>query len=1247
MIKILFLYMGDNSFWHAKKAHEILDEQYSNEIELVLYDVDKMNENKEIYDKCCEDALSCDFTIISLHGGNTYFYGFKDIIYGLSSIRKKMFYTSGIEDEINEVMQDLGITIEEYATINQYKKVGGIDNWKNMILYICAEILHLDYDYEEVVKLKQEGIYDIDKEIDESRYKEDVLNSDKIKIGVLVHYHNILNKNTKHIDAIVEEIRSIGAIPYCIYSNILPDVENSGLVNAMNSYWFEGDLCIPDVIINTTGFSMSLLAKPGDGTLIEQESIFEKLKVPIIQAMTTYYNYEQWEKAMAGLDSMMLSVCVYQPEYDGQIIAVPICTTEIEKVDGVEKNVAIPIMDRVKKVSKLAYKWGSLKYKNNKDKKVAVIFHNMPPRNDMIGCAHGLDSPKSVYNLLLAMKELGIYLDYDYKDGQEIINKIIESVTNDSKWLSFKEMKKRIVATVDSQTYNKWFNNLSAQVKEKMEYDWGKAPGEFMTFENDILIPGIINGNVFIGLQPPRALDEKADEIYHSTDIVPPHQYVGFYRWIEEEFGADMIYHVGTHGTLEWLPGKEIGLSSSCYSDICIGTLPHMYIYNIGVLGEGIQAKRRSHAVILEHLIPSMEESDTYDDITAIDEAVGEYYHCKQARPEQLVSIAKRIFEMAAQCEMTNDLGLTEDMLNNDPENLVEKIHIWIGEIKESMVRDGLHVFGISPEGKLFDNLARILVRIKNGFIPAMDDSVLEAMGYDVEFIKDNPTYVYDCSSTSIMIKEKANKISRSIFKKLSKSNYDNEIINAIIEEFGFIYDTGSLKKVLKFVCDEVVGRIKNTTDEIKYSNIGLDGGFISPGLGGNPTRGNVNILPTGKNFYASDPTAIPSRAAWETGKKLGDQLIQQHIEEKGSYPESIAIVVYSGETMKNHGEDIAEVLYLMGVRPVYLGKTDKVIGVEAIPYEKLNRSRIDVTLRISGLFRDTFPNIIHRIDEAVMLVSNLDESCEINFIKKHITDEINEMLKEGIDVEDATNKATIRVFGCPPGGYGAGVDMLINNKNWKDVSDLGNIYSLWSGHAYTSKLHGDKMTEVFKKRLSKVTATVKNESSVEIDMLDSDDFYTYHGGLIAAVRTETDEKPLSVVGQTDDPDRPNTRNVNKETARIMRSRIFNPKWLKGLKRHGYKGAQEISSAVDIVFGWDATSDVVENWMYDKITEKFIFDNDTRKWMEDVNKWAVYAVTERLLEAQKRDMWDASEETLEKLRKIYMNIEGKLEDVYE
>jgi cobaltochelatase CobN len=1224
MIKTVFInqHGEDSDFFGRVRA--IADSVLPGLFEIVYYDCFELNDSPELLEQCLDDAENSALLLLDTHGGLTYFNGFRQL-YERFADKKKMFIRSGIEDEVTELMEHMGMSLEQYATIEAYVKAGGAGNYVELLKYIansfCGESLEVREPYfEQLTCLYGEnGVIE-----DEAAYLSEIKNSGKLIVGVIIHEHHRRDDDMAIAGALFKAIAENGGAPLILVTGIDPALEAR-----LKKY-----MAHADVIINTTGMSISILSSPGDGSAPREKSIFEPLNLPVLQAMQTYYTYEQWLKAIAGLDSMMLSGCVYQPEFDGQIICYPICTREQRPTAYGMKWISQPIEERVQKISRLAMNWARLRHIPPGKKRIAIILHNMPPRNDTIGCAFGLDTPASVYNMVRGLEQEGLKTEFAFSDGKDIIDRIIAGLTNDGRWLPAEEMLRRSIDTVSADQYKTWFSAFGENVRGKMTADWGEAPGEFMTVDGKILIPGILNGNVFIGLQPPRAFEEKAEECYHSTDIVCPHQYIAFYKWVEHIFKADVIVHVGTHGTIEWLPGKEIGLSQDCYPDIAIGCLPHLYVYNISITGEGMQAKRRTSAALVGHLIPSMKESGVYGELAEMDELLAAYNHAKQATPARLPDFHKQIWELAESLKLNIDLGTTEMPDDFEMPAFIEKLHLWIERIKASEVRDGLHLLGQAPEGERMINLLRLLVRVRNSEVPSLREALCAERGLDAHELMSHPEALAGDGRTNAMILDDIDDKGHQLMEMLASSDYSP----------GELHMGNEIDSLCRYICETLYPALKQTTDEMAFFLKGVRGEFISPGPSGNPSRGNAQILPTGRNFYAIDPGAIPTRSAWRMGQTLAQQLVDAELLEKGQYPESVAIVVYAGETMKTCGDDLAEMLSLLGVQPVWLGNTDRVIGLDVIPLETLGRPRIDVTLRISGLFRDTFPNLIERIEDAVNLVAALDEPDEMNYLRKHVNEEIADMVSSGITGDDAYVRASARVFGCPPGTYGAGVDTLIYSKKWASQEDLGNIFMTWSGHAYGRHVHGAAWRDQFARRLSKTTVTVKNESSVEIDMLDSDDFFNYHGGLIAATQTASGEKPRSYSTNTADSDHVETLELNAETARIMRARINNPKWLEGLEKHGYKGAQEISAMVDIIFGWDATSENIENWMYDEITKNFVLNEETRQWINEVNPWAMHAMSERLLEASQRGMWEASDEMLQQLRDVYMEVEGGIEE---
>lgn len=1246
MLRFLFVLMNEYRIWGAARAQQTLEETYPGQFSISVYSVQQVNRDAALEHSLLTGAEAADMVFIASHGSIQNLYCFAKLQKSICG-RCPVYFTSTMTDELSELLPQLKLTPAQYSLLDSYYQAGTVQDLEQLVLCAANQCFGTDYPTVPPSPPRHHGTYVCGNLLpveQEDAYKERLSCQEKPVIGVLIHDHFLKTQNLRHVDALIAAIEEKGCAVYAIVDSFTSDVcSDSGILCRMeHAFRREDGTAIPSALVVTYGFSITTLSGQSYQAGQPPRSTFERWDIPVFQGLTTYFSEEEYLQNIRGLDLISLPICVYQPEFDGQLISVPFAVTQCDE-EG--RKVCMPLPDRVERLAQLACRWASLSRKPISQKRIAVILHNMPPREDTIGSAHGLDTPESVHRIVQELVRNGLQIEKPFEGGEEIISRIRHAVTNDNRWRSEDTLADQATATVDASLYTSWFQRLNPEVRRQMEQNWGPAPGSTMVCDNRILIPGILNGNLFIGLQPLRSSPENADSLYHSTDSTPPHSYLAFYRWIDEVFGADVILHVGTHGTLEWLPGKEVGLSAGCFPDICIGSIPHLYIYNIDILGEGMQAKRRSYACILDHLIPSMDESDAYGDLAALDEVIGEYYHARQAQPAQAREVADRIFAMAQEQELLTDLKTDSAALSADPDAGVALIHRWISRIKSSVVRDGLHIYGSAPEGIPFDNLARLLLRIPNGSVPALNDSILTALGWEPETLKEDSTFVSTDGRTALRIQEEAVDTARRIFSALSAGNYSPSCIQSILDTESFLGSTVPLKQALEFVCRDVVPKLKSTPDEMDFLLAGINGRFVRPLPGGSPSRGNVHILPTGRNFYSIDPSAIPSRAAWTIGQKLAKQAIEAYQQEHGgSYPESMAIVVYSDACMKTHGEDIAEVFALMGVRPVYLGESSKVICVEPIPLEELGRPRIDAVLRISGLFRDTFPNVVELVDRAVLTVVSLEETHEQNYVKKHTELERNKLIAEGLVENDAADQAALRVFGCPPGTYGAGVAQTVHSRAWESWEDFSKVYTLWSCHGYSSRYHGEAMPELFRSRLSTVGVTIKNRASVEIDLLDSDDFYSYHGGLIACVRESSGKKPISLEGLTADPEHPETAAVDTELARIMRSRILNPKWLEGLKRHGYKGAQEISTTFDTFFGWDACAEVAENWMYDRIAHSFLLNEETRKWVEQVNDASVFQMAERFLEAHQRGMWDARNEDLQAIRSIYMNAEGTMED---
>ena len=1141
------------------------------------------------------------------------------------------------------------VEAEDRKKIFFYLNYGGKKNFTNLMYFLMSRFTGASHDFEEPTKPLWEGIYhpDFSHLPTLTEYIEKKFDPKRVTVGLWFHQSHWQGGNTSFIDHTIREIEAQGAnvLPVFFSGSKNPKLGINGLEWVIDNFFLKDGKPIIDVVVSLFSFSFSTCLSGADASLV-----LKKLNVPIIKAILTCNTAEEWRDSIQGLSVMDIPANIAMPEFDGALITVPIAAMDCCQFNSTTGTRLIkyePIAERTQKLVSLAINWGKLRRLPNSEKKVAIIFHNYPPRNDTIGHAFGLDSSASVMNILEALKKEGYMLDFMPESSQKLMDTIINGLTNDRRWASPQELSDRALDKIPSEEYAKWFDELPLDVSDKMDQDWGVHPGKLFVFNGKLLVAGIINGNVFIGMQPPRGfMETSASSLYHSPDISMPHHYHAYYRWIRDVFKANVIMHIGTHGTQEWLPGKSVGLSRSCQSDITIADMPNIYPYVQTNPGEGTQAKRRGYCCIIEYLVPAMHNADSYEELAKLEVQLQEYYHAKTVDPEKIAVLQKLIWENVVQAKLDQDLTVTQETAYADFDSFLEKLHAYINELSDAQIRDGLHILGEAPTGLRLDEFLVTLTRLSNGSVPSLREALAELKGYDYEDLLAHRGKLNSDGKTNGDRLKELNALALELIRRFHAENFNTQNIQKIILEV-LGKDSFKIHKCLSYVGLFLVPALNATSDELTNTISASSAHYVPPGPSGSVTRGMADILPTGRNFYSVDPRAVPTPASWEVGVALANALIERYQKEEGKYPENVGIVIWATDTMKTKGDDIAEILYLMGTKPVWEGSSGRVVGVEVIPIEKLNRPRIDVTVRISGLFRDAFPNVVHLIDDAVRLVASLKEPSEQNFIAKHVETEVNERAAEAIDPAKLREEACYRIFGDRPGAYGCGVSEAVDSKNWKEQKDLSDIYVNWGSYAYTRKTYGLQVPKEFERRLSKINVTVKNQDSREYDILDGDDWYDAHGGMINAVKVIGGKAPRSYCGDSSDPRRVKVRSTAEETCHVFRSRLLNPKYIESMKRHGYQGAADLSRNVDFVFGWDATVEVVEDWMYEALANKYVLDKAMQEWLKDVNPHALQNMVERFLEAIERDMWQASKEMKTELQKLYLNVEGLLEDANE
>ena len=1188
----------------------------------------------------------------------------------------------------------------EVETVFSYLMQGGVQNFQNLFLFLSDTYFGTGRGHEAPAPLPWEGIYhpDVavlrqaqDGRMDVESYIAQRFQAGRPSIGILFYRAHWMSGNLLPIDALIRSLEAKGANVLPVYAfSLKHSPEGDGVANRAFTEYLAGPDGKPRVqcIVNTMGMSMGELSNEGPAIATGWSvDYLDNLNVPMVQAIVSTGTEDDWLESDLGLGPIDTAMSVALPEFDGRLISVPISFKEEVSAgpEPVEGRVAggltgrlqryVPRDDRVELVARLAIKQARLGMKPNSEKKIAVILSNYPTKDARIGNAVGLDTPNSAVLVLNALKDAGYQVTNIPETGDELVHRIIERCSNDRDSLT-EEQLRLAAGHVTTRQYADWFATFPNDVAEELSRDWGEPPGQVYRTNGSLAIAGIDLGNVFVGLQPPRGFGENPIAIYHSPDMAPTHHYIAYYRWVRDVFGADAILHLGKHGTLEWLPGKGIGLSPSCYPEVALDDVPLFYPFIINDPGEGSQAKRRAHATIVDHLIPAMTTADSYGDIARIEQLMDEHYQCQTLDPSKLPLLEAQIWEVVQQAELHRDLGI-----ESQPEDFGEfilEIDGYLCELKDAQIKDGLHILGDVPEGEQLIGLLCALTRLDISGIPSLRRSVAEALGFDyAELIDDlgeplsesglarfkdfqdrtpsscessnpeNPDS--DIIRTNGDVLERVELLCRQLYREMLERGFNPADAAPVVSSVLGAPDRQT-QAVLEYVADTIYPALMRTPDEIGNLLRGMEGKYVPPGPSGAPTRGMANILPTGRNFYSVDPKTIPSPAAWETGKQLAQSLLDKYQEEEGAYPEMVGLVVWGTSAMRTHGDDIAQILHLLGVRPKWQAESRRVLGIEAIPLSELGRPRIDVTVRISGFFRDAFPNLINLLDQAVELAASLDESPEDNYIVKHLREDMaNRHSRESGNPEaEATGadraSSLYRIFGSKPGTYGAGILPVLDERNWETVQDLAEVYTAWGGYAYTQEEHGVHARDQFRQRFSQIVVAAKNQDTREHDIFDSDDYMQYHGGMIATVRALTGRSPRQFFGDSADPTRARNRDLQDEARRVFRSRVVNPKWIDSMKRHGYKGAFELAATVDYMFGYDATAQVIEDWMYEDVTESYVFDPDTQRFFQQSNPWALKGVVERLLEAIERGLWEnPPPEMRQKLQQLYLELEADLE----
>jgi len=1237
----------------------------------------------EAVEAFCEELTDCDVAVLWLHGDQESMPGYDRAL--------DRCYEAGVPVVVKATgdafaVEDTTVPGDVRETVSEYLERGGSANLANCVRYLTDRFTPETPEYDDPVALPTEGVYHPDHPGASVEELYATLEDGRPTVAVWFYESHWTHENTRYVDALVRAIEREGADALPVFCNPVTDSEEQEDAEWVVDNWLTDESGEPlvDAVCSSFMFSLSMAERGRDANDEggDAEEVFlKRLGVPVIQTVTTMRSRSRYASSDTGVMGFELALSVALPEFDGNVITHPISgkeRTDDEAGIGSAPKQHFPIEDRIDHAASLAVNWAELRYTPNDEKNVAVVLHNYPPSDDGIGTAFGLDSPESTVNLLSELRDREYDLGGRFPEsGEELIGTLTSQLTLDDRWVAPEDVRELSVDVVPPEQYDEWWADADAGFRENVLEEWGDPP------DRPFAIPGAEFGNVLVTVQPPRGFGMDPSKVYHDSDLQPPHDYYAFYKWLREEFAADAVVHLGTHGSLEWLPGKTVGLDAESAPDALVADLPNVYPYIVNNPGEGTQAKRRSYAAVVDYLTPPMAEAGTYDDLAEL-EALADQY--REAGSEAGETVERLLREAIDELDLAVELGiegeiseaadvrgpeeagttLAEGAVEGDEvpiDELVERVHAYLTDVKTTQIRMGLHTLGEPPESDRLVEYLIALTRLENPGAPSLRESVAGVLGVDYEAMLDSPgEYDETLGMTYSQAADAVHETSVELVETLADHDFDvpeaepdagpgdETTVNLMVVDVDALGDArveggahDDLRAALAYICEEAAPRVLGAEAEIPRTADALNGEYVPPGGSGAPTRGGVDLLPTGRNFYTLDPRKIPAKSAWAVGREVAEGTLERHHNEEGEYPEEIGVVAWGTPTVRTRGETIAQVLALMGVEPVWTD-AGRIDDVEPIDLDELGRPRIDATTRVSGLFRDAFPQAAGVVHDAVEAVVDLEEPHEMNYVKKHVEEEAEELEAEGLEPDAAREAALPRVFTTRPGGYGAGTNKAVDEGNWEDRSDLAEVYVQWGGYALGSRGRVTEDHDAFRRRLGSVDATVKIEDTMEQDEFDSSDWYAFHGGFITAVSEVSGEEPASYVGDSSDPDNVSVYTNEEKVRKAMRARVLNPEWLDSMEEHGYKGAGDLSQTVDVTLGWDATTGVVSDTLWEAVAEKYAFDEDRQEWMRDVNPWALESITDTLLEAIERGLWDADDDVEERLTDLNLRVDGDIEE---
>jgi len=1167
--------------------------------------------------------------LISLHGGIGYWrYGIEQLV-ALAQRGVQVIMVPG-DDRPDPQLSELStVPTAQAEELWQLLRQGGLANALAFYRCLASRWLQRDYPWQPAQALPRTAVYLPGQGPATWAQWQPHWTPGQPVAAVLFYRSHLQAANTAFMDEFCQRLQASGLNPLPI---ALASLKEAACLEQVQAWLDETDTAI---IINTTGFAQSSPENPHARPF--------RRNIPVIQAICAQDNQPAWEASEQGLGARDLAMHIALPELDGRIISRPISFKDLAwRSERSQCDVVCYRAhgERMDFVAQLARRWVRLAHLDNAHKRIGLVLANYPTRDGRIGNGVGLDTPAAALNILDAMRGQGYPVQTLPATGTALIEALLGGVSNDLDTIDSRPCAQSM-AMAD---YRRAFEHLPEANRQAVLQRWGAPEADPMCRNGRMMVAGLRFGETFVGIQPARGYQLDPSAVYHDPDLVPPHGYLAFYFWLRHVYQADALIHVGKHGNLEWLPGKGVGLSAQCWPDALLGPMANIYPFIVNDPGEGAQAKRRTQAVIIDHLMPPLTRAETYGPLRDLELLADEYYDAQLLDPRRARELQADILTLVRETRIDHELQLDSDA---DAAVWLPRLDTYLCDLKESQIRDGLHIFGESPQGRLrLDTLAALL-RIPRGDGRGQEASLLRALAQAFELGVDpldctlGEPWVGPRPATLAAVDTQPWRTVGDTRERLEL--YALGLIDATLDGHSPVPGDplwAPVRQVLQGLLEQVAPRLDACGPAEMHGLLAaLDGCFVPAGPSGAPSRGRLDTLPTGRNFFSVDVRNLPTTTAWRIGFASADLILQRHLQDHGDHLRQLGLSVWGTATMRTGGDDIAQAMALMGVRPVWATGSQRVDDFEILPVSLLDRPRVDVTLRISGFFRDAFANLLRLFDAAVQAVAALDEPDALNPLAAKVRAERQQLLDHGLPPEEAQRQAGWRIFGAQPGAYGAGVQGAIESRQWQSREDLAQAYLNWGGFAYGGRDEGTPARERFAQRLGQVQAVLHNQDNREHDLLDSNDYYQFQGGMLAAVETLGARPAASYHGDHSQPDVPKIRTLKEELNRVVRARAANPKWIEGVKRHGYKGAFEMAATVDNLFAFDATTQLIDDHQYALLADAYVLDTDTRQFLQEHNPAALRDITERLIEAQQRGLWEQPGDYRERLEDLLLDSE--------